>query len=236
MAESSGGHDNQAAITRQLESFSDIVIGFSLAQTALNFVMPQHAITFITQPLGIGAFLVTFVVVAQFWSVHSTIFRNYFTPNKPMVALNFIALAAVVLQVYSLQLVLHFIQPGMSATDGGVAARIYAGIFAITFGALALLSGLGTFYKWERLDDALRASGVARTIKLGCTVIGAAVGTVYASNHLASLTVRVEQHENVRMLALPDQIIVGLALGFVIGSILAAVVVRKMRPAIPLPG
>jgi hypothetical protein len=224
-------HRREEAITRRIESFSDIVIGFSLAQTALNFVMPQHAIAFITQPLGIGAFIVTFTVVAQFWWRHSTIFRDYFTPNKPMVALNFIALAAVVLQVYALQLVLHFIQPGMSETDGGVAARIYAGIFAITFGALALLSGLGTFYNWERLDGALRASGVARTIKLACTVIGAAVGTAYASNHVASLTVRVEQHENVRMMALPDQIIVGLVLGIVIGNIIAAAVGRRMRTA-----
>jgi hypothetical protein len=157
-------HRREESITRRLESFSDIVIGFSLAQTALNLVMPQHAITFITQPLGIAAFVVTFFVVSQFWWRHSTIFRDYFTPNKPMIALNFIALAAIVLQVYALQLVLHFIQPGMSETDGGVAARIYAGIFAITFGALALLSGLGTFYNWERLDGALRASGVARTI------------------------------------------------------------------------
>ena len=227
-----GAHRNEEAITRRLESFSDIVIGFSLAQTALNFAMPQHAITFITQPLGIGAFVCTFIVVAQFWWLHSTIFRNYFAPNRPMIALNFVALAAVVLQVYSLQLVLHFSQPHMSATDGGVAARIYAGIFAITFGALALLSGLGTFYNWARLDGALRSSGIARTIKLGCTVIGTAVGTVYASNHLASLTVRVAQHENVRMLALPDQIIVGLVLGFIIGSIIAAVVGRRMRTAV----
>jgi hypothetical protein len=46
---------------------------------------------------------------------------------------------------------------------------------------------------------------------------------------VASLTVRVEQHENVRMMALPDQIIVGLLLGVVVGSIIAAVVSRRMR-------
>jgi uncharacterized membrane protein len=216
----------------RLESFSDIVIGFSLAQTALNVIIPAHAIDFVQRPVGILAFIITFSVIASFWWAHSTIFRNYFVPTPTMVFLNFLALGTIVLQVFALQLWLHF---GPSQSDGAVAARIYFGIFAVTFGMMALMSGLGTFYQWERLSSVLRRAGVARTIRISCTVVGVVIGTIYSAHWVGGIRVAFEGHE--RVVALPTQIFLGLFFGDIVGQIFAAIAkrlipLRKDEPAV----
>ena len=64
-----------------LEAFSDIIIGFSLAELTLSLVIPVHALDFFARPLGLIAFLVTFVLVVRFWWLHFVIFEHYFEPN-----------------------------------------------------------------------------------------------------------------------------------------------------------
>jgi uncharacterized membrane protein len=221
-------------MVRRLESFSDIVIGFSLAQTAVNLVLPQRAADFVDKPVGIAAFLITFAVVVRFWLTHSAIFRNFFVPNAVMVFLNFVALALIVLQVYALQLMTHFIGSSNAQVDAAVAARIYSGIFALTFGALALLFALGTYYRWAQLDERLRNRGIARSIQIACVALGAGLGTALASNHLAAVTVRVAQHENVRVLGVPNEIVLGFFGGMIVGWIVSAIAIRiRTRTAVP---
>ena len=57
-----------------LESFSDIVIAFGLAEIAFNLVIPAHAAMFVTHPIGIVAFVMTFAVVASFRLTHNAIY------------------------------------------------------------------------------------------------------------------------------------------------------------------
>ncbi len=97
---------DRARATHRLEAFSDIVIGFSLAEIGLSLVLPAHAIDFIAQPTAIFAFVVTFIVVVRFWWVHDMIFEHHFVPNRAMTACNFVALASLILQVFCLQLYL----------------------------------------------------------------------------------------------------------------------------------
>jgi hypothetical protein len=214
-------HDPEHRVVHRLEAFSDVVIGFSLAQTALNLVVPPHAADFVNRPIGIIAFVFTFAVVASFWSTHNAIFRNFFVPYRLMVFVNFVALGAIVLQVFALQLWLHF---GQTPTDGVAAARIYFGIFSITFFNLSLLSGLGTLYRWPDLTAALRRDGVRRTIRIGCTALGTALATgVAAGSGSVSILVSGE-----RIVAAPSQFVLGLILGAIAGRIIAWLATRRM--------
>jgi uncharacterized membrane protein len=213
-------------IVHRLESFSDIVIAFGLAETATNLVIPAHAVLLVSHPVGIAAFVITFWVVASFWMTHNAIFRNFFAPNKIMIFLNFVALAGVVLLVFSLQLWLHFRN---SADDTIEAARIYFGIYAATFGTIALLSVTGTFYRWAELTPELRRAGVARSIRVGSMALGAAVG-VATSGTFGKITFAIGDFGNPansdKLVTMPGQIFLGLLAGFIIGRVLALIVTR----------
>jgi uncharacterized membrane protein len=213
-------------IVRRLESFSDIVIAFGLAEIAFNLVMPPRAAFFVTHPIGIAGYIVTFTVVAAFWSTHNRIFRNFFVPHRVMVFLNFVALAAVGLQVFALQIWLHF---RVSPADVADAGRIYFGIFSITFGTLALLFASGTFYRWAELTPELRRYGIRRSIQIGCAVIGTAIGVGAGSNALGNVRFEVSAAGNVdQSAAAPMQIFIGFLAGFIIGRIIALLVTRTM--------
>jgi Endosomal/lysosomal potassium channel TMEM175 len=211
-------------IVRRLESFSDIVIAFGLAEIAFNLVIPPHAALFVTHPIGIVAFIVTFGVVAAFWSTHTVIFRNYFVANKIMIFLNFVALAAIVLQVFALQLWLHFRD---NVTDNIDAGRIYFGIFSITFGTLSVLWAAGTFYRWPELTPALRRAGIKRSIQIACTVIGTAIGVGLGSSALGNVSFKVGVDGNVDQIAsAPAQIFLGYFAGLAIGRVIGFFVTR----------
>ena len=144
-------------VTHRLEAFSDIVIGFSLAQLTLSLVIPAHAIDFVQRPAGIIAFLVTFLLVVRFWWLHFVLFEHYFEPNRLMITCNFLALASLILQTFSLQLYLHFVP----LSEGVVASRLYFGFFVLSYGLLCVMLALGLRYRWASLSIRRRRAGVA---------------------------------------------------------------------------
>ena len=220
--------DSDHTLSR-IESFSDIVIGFSLAQTALNLFIPPHPADFITRPIGIIGFTFTFAVIATFWWTHSAIFRHFFVINRMMVFFNFVALALIVLQVFALQMWLHF---GASTTDDVKAARIYFGIFALTQVTLALLSGMGMRYRWNELRPSLQQAGMRRTIQVAFRAVGILIG-VLAPSLAGTLTISAGAQwvagGPARVIAVPLQIFFGLIAGLIVGRIVARMVVARMR-------
>jgi uncharacterized membrane protein len=209
-------------VVGRLESFSDVVIGFSLAQTALNLFMPPHPADFITRPVGIVGFTFTFAVIASFWWTHSAIFRYFFVINRPMVFFNFVSLALIVLQVFALQMWLHF---GQNQADDIEAARIYFGVFAATQATLALLSAMGLRYRWAELRPALQQAGVRRTIEVGFRAAGMLIGVLTPA---VAGTLSVSAGTS-RVIAVPLQILFGLLLGIIAGRIASRIVIARLR-------
>jgi uncharacterized membrane protein len=214
--------EHERAITRRLESFSDIVIGFCLAQMAINVVIPAHAIDFITHPVAIGAFLLTFVVVARFWWIHAEIMRNYFVPIPLMVLINFAALAAVVLQIFSLQLFVHF---AANDVDGITAVRIYVGVFAITYMTLTALVALGMRARWPELSVALRRNGVRKLIGYGTIAVSLAIWSGHGWSLADSFSVTIG-NERFRFLGVEGQLL--LLAAILLGQVVAAWVARRV--------
>jgi hypothetical protein len=117
--------------------------------------------------------------------VHGNVYRSFFVPKPLPIVLNFIALGSICLQVYVLQLVVHFIT---TAGEETAAASIYVGVFSLTFASVALLTGVCLRYRWSELDRERRRKGVRGAIALGGIAAGMAIGTVLAVTLAGSLT------------------------------------------------
>jgi uncharacterized membrane protein len=137
MIESKG--ETEQRLIRRLESFSDIIIGFSLAQLALSLAIPKNgALGLLQNPGPLIAFVLTFTLVCGMWWAHHRLFVHYFVPIPVMVALNFVTLAGVSFSVYSVQLMIH---PGHTALD----FAFYEGSLAVVY----VLLGIQYFYGWR---------------------------------------------------------------------------------------
>lgn len=208
-------------LTHRLEAFSDIIIGFSLAQLGLSLVIPTHAIEFVVRPVGIFAFVVSFIVVVRFWWINFLVFERYFRPTRTMIALNFIALASLILQVFSLQLYLHF----GPLQEGAVASRIYFAFFALSYGVQGVMLALGLRHHWKGLSLRYRRAGVRELLARSGIVVGSILGNVMASNDVARVTINVG-HQSTLIAHLPTTLFPVTMLGTLVGLLAAWLVPR----------
>ena len=197
------------------------MIGFSLAQLGLSLVIPERAIDFVQRPVGIVAFVVTFAVVVRFWWTHFKIFRHYFEPNRLTITCNFVALAGLVLAVFSLQLYLHFVPLG----QGMVAARIYFGILSLAFGALGAMFALGLAYRWGLLALAERRAGVRDLLAILGTVLGCTIGNFVSTNGATNVFVEVAGHRQIVATA-PSTIFLYTLVGWLAGMVAGRIAPR----------
>lgn len=114
---------------RRTESFSDVVIGFSLAQIGVALVVPTHAAELVAHAYWFYAFLWTFALVCLMWWNHHRLFRTVFVPTVPAIVLNFVLLATIVLLTYFANLLNR---PG-TWDDIVVATRLYYGALSANF-------------------------------------------------------------------------------------------------------
>lgn len=215
-------HGDAEHVVHRLEAFSDIVIGFSLAQTAINLVVPQHPVDFFRHPIGLFAYVQTFVIVASYWWAHAKVFRFYFQPNRIMIFLNFASLATLTLFVFTVQI---WLRSG-TGTEGIAAAKIYFTMFAITYALLACMFALGTRYRWNHLDAAERSDGIRRTVRLGFIVLGTVVGLMLPSAFLGNVGFAFganAAHPHPEAV-IPTTIVLGYILGFFLGRIVARII------------
>lgn len=163
-------------LIHRLESFSDIVIGFSLAQLALSLAIPKNgAVGLLENPAPLIAFVITFTIVCGMWWSHHKLFTHYFVPVGAMVALNFLTLAAVSFAVYSVQLMLH---PRHTSLD----FAFYESSLAIVY----LLLAIQYWYGWSVRRSFLPARVAERGLMAALLLTG--VGITFGS--IAILTVR----------------------------------------------
>ncbi|MBV8147537.1 MAG: DUF1211 domain-containing protein [Candidatus Eremiobacteraeota bacterium] len=95
----------------RLEAFSDIVIGFCLAQAAVNLALPKGA-DGSTVWLNANFLLVSFGLVAVLWWLHHRTFSTLFVLTPGTVLLNFAILGSLVLSLYLLQVFIHAVASG----------------------------------------------------------------------------------------------------------------------------
>lgn len=172
--------ESQQRLIHRLEAFSDIIIGFSLAQLALSLAIPKNGAAGLLQnPAPLVAFGITFVLVCGMWWSHHRLFVHYFVPIPVMVGLNFVTLAGVSFAVYSVQLMLH---PGRTSVDFA--------FYESSLAAVYVLLAVQYFYGWTvrrtLVPEKVAEGGLRAALMLGG--IGILFGVV------AVLTIRYGVH------------------------------------------
>lgn len=137
--------------TRRLESFGDLVFGFSLSLLATRLDLPADAHE-IFAPKRVLPFIITFAVICAMWLEHYRIFRYHFSARTIDVFLNFFFLFGLALLPYAVQLFITFNQ-------SPITLGFYLGDFAIVMAGLAtmrlrgLIAGAADLSERERLRD-----------------------------------------------------------------------------------
>lgn len=168
--------ESNERVIHRLEAFSDIVIGFSLAQLGLNLAVPAHVRDIFTHPVPIIALVITFSIVCRLWWSHHKLFTHFFVPSRVAITLNFVTLGMLLFSVYTVQLFVHSFL--------GAADKDALLLYLASFGLMFLLLGAQYLYGWNIRRSVLPpeiaghglSNGVAQVV-VGVTMLaGGALG------------------------------------------------------------
>jgi uncharacterized membrane protein len=133
----------------RLESFGDIVVGFSMSQLALQLEIPRTAAEVFAHSLRYVVFFTAFGVVSMFWFRFHRIMSTGFAPRRPDVVLLFAFLAFVALTPYALVTYSRMRGNDALAPQG---VLLYLGVILGVIGFSWLLTLRGMRRAWGYLD------------------------------------------------------------------------------------
>lgn len=136
---------------RRLEAFSDIVIGFSLAQLGASLAIPSSGKALVQHPLWLLSFLAEFAIICSMWWYHNRLFARFFVPKALPILLNFIWLALVVLLTF-------FAQATFKLSDS-IVFVLYFCTYAAAYAIVGVQFVLGLRALKGSLDEADRLRG-----------------------------------------------------------------------------
>jgi uncharacterized membrane protein len=121
---------NEESNIRRYEAFSDVVIGFSLAQLGASLRIPARAEDLFSDPGWILGFLWAFANICALWWFHHRLFATFWRPKTWPILVNFAWLATMTLTIYATQLTIHL---------GDILVyRMYFALTALAYWILAL--------------------------------------------------------------------------------------------------
>ena len=170
--------ESEKEVIHRLEAFSDIVIGFSLAQLGLSLTIPEHGrdlFLHVRGATGIVALVVTFALVCAVWWMHHRLFRHLFVPTPANIIANFAALGGVIFLAYSMQVLVH-----VHFTDP-VAIALYTGSYGWILVLFALIAWNGMRLRRDRLSPELRTSSFHYAVRLSIMAVWLVVMTIAVS-------------------------------------------------------
>lgn len=155
--------ESEQAVIHRLEAFSDIVIGFSLAQLAVTLVIPQHSprdlFTHVKGVKELFGFGITFALVCAVWWSHHRLFRHLFVPVPVNIVANFAALGGVIFLAFSLQVLVRF------GLNDSVAYAMYTGSYAWITLLFAAIAWNGLRLRRDRMTHDVRSLGTGFAIR-----------------------------------------------------------------------
>jgi uncharacterized membrane protein len=179
-------HDDKNYHTiHRLEAFSDIVMGFILAQLGVNLVMPRGAGDTFSVWASATFFVSAFILIALLWWMHHRTFSTYFVLNFATILMNFGMLGALILTLYFFECVVHVASAGQNPT-------VFFVLFVYTFALVyALLGGMLLFGIVARRDELTAADlrwGISQVASIPIALVFfVAVGTYAATAHRGSV-------------------------------------------------
>lgn len=161
--------ESEKEVIHRLEAFSDIVIGFSLAQLGLTLVIPPHGardlFVHVKGATELGGFVVTFTLICAIWWTHHRLFRHLFVPTPANIIANFAALGGVIFLAYSLQVLVHF------GPRDATAYAMYTGSYAWITLLFSAIAWNGLRVRGSKLPPEVRALNVKFTVRTSIVAI-----------------------------------------------------------------
>jgi uncharacterized membrane protein len=170
--------ESEKEVIHRLEAFSDIVIGFSLAQLGLSLTIPRHArdlFTHVHGAVGIFSLAVTFILICGVWWMHHRLFRHLFVPTPLNIIANFAALGGVIFLAYSMQVLAHV---GLSDP---VAFPMYTGSYAWIVLLFAAIAWNGVRLRAAQMSAQLRIDSIYHAVRLSIIALWLTLMTVATS-------------------------------------------------------
>ena len=137
----------------RLESFGDIVVGFSMSQLALQLEIPKTPHDIFAHPMQYVVFFGAFAVVTAFWIRFHRIMSVGFAPRPADITLLFAFLAFVALTPYALVTYSRMLGPAVYSRE---IFMLYFSVFLGVATSSALLSLRGMRRAWPVLDETER--------------------------------------------------------------------------------
>jgi uncharacterized membrane protein len=158
----------------RLEAFSDIVIGFCLAQAAVNLALPKSAADAGTVWLNANFLLVSFGIIAILWWLHHRTFSALFVLTPLTVAVNFAILGSLVLSLYFLQIFIHAVTAGENEL---VFFRLWISSYLLVYALMAALMLISLIARQGKVPVADLRWAVARIVVITLSVLFTLWGT-----------------------------------------------------------
>ncbi len=171
--------------THRLEAFSDIVIGFCLAQLGLNLVLPKSATDLFGLWESTTFFISAFIFIAVLWWLHHRTFSWFFVLNAPMILMNFAMLCALILTLYFFESTVRIAELGQSPARL-LSMCIFSLAIVYTLAGLMLLIGMALRRAELPVDEMRWGIGQLTSIAIA-VIFGLAAGTYLALGTHAAL-------------------------------------------------
>lgn len=146
--------DGERHLVARLESFGDIVIGFSMSQLALQLTLPNTPAD-LTHPARYVIYFGTFAALAALWFNYHRMMSGAFKPTRLDLALAFLYLACTTVVPLALYANVHFASsnhPEWARTGIGV----YVACFTGTSVPATIVAWRNFMRGYEHTDDAER--------------------------------------------------------------------------------
>lgn len=173
-------------LLHRLEAFSDIVIGFCLAELTLSLGGSNPDPLAALRPATIASFGFGFFTIAIMWWFHNRLFAKFFVLNAVSIVANFAMLGALMLMIYFAQRFASLMNPSIHPTVEAIRAiaRYWFESAAIVYALLGGMYAQGIAARWTGLSVADRRFGVHRAF---ASLVGAGVfivlGTAILNPH-----------------------------------------------------
>lgn len=205
--DTSDSGERDEVFVHRLETFGDIVIGFSLAELGLSLTIPGHARNLVQDPTWFTAYVWTFALVCMMWAGHYWTFRHLFVPTRLSLLLTYAKLALIVLLVFTVQVLMRSFEFG-NARDVIVANEFYWSCLSAYWIVASWIMVIGMRLLGDKVAPGILRNAKRRIWRMVVSTIMTVIGIAVSAQNAPWMATTISCF-----------LIVGLVIGNVAGSL-----------------
>jgi len=164
--------DRDERTIHRLEAFSDIVIGFCMAELGFNLAIPRDVAGLTSSWASLNVFAFSFVLISLVWWWHHKLFMTYLYLNTATIVMNFVMLGSLVYSIYFQQTAIHFAAAGVQSA---LPVRLWLACLAVTFAQIAGMYAISIWQRRRELDERAMRWGIGVAYETALSCVGLAL-------------------------------------------------------------